>query len=117
MQFRYLLLCLFFVSFAPSRSAFKLRVVIEGAFGYAFCCLHQCIDVHPERGGDDARRHRYDALLEAAVRHGARHALVAHHAEDQLETIVAALGRGAGPEGLAAMPANPSGPAWRPVDR
>jgi len=35
---------------------------------------------------------------------------VAHHAEDQLETIVAALGRGAGPEGLAGMaPCRPLG--------
>ena len=63
----------------------------------------ECIDVHPEGGGDEARRCRYDALHAAAVRHGARHVLVAHHAEDQLETIVAALGRGAGPEGLAGM--------------
>ena len=63
----------------------------------------ECIDVHPERGGEDARRCRYDALHEAAVRHDARWVLVAHHAEDQLETIVAALGRGAGPEGLSGM--------------
>ncbi|MDG2291450.1 MAG: tRNA lysidine(34) synthetase TilS, partial [Phycisphaerales bacterium] len=68
------------------------------------------VDVHPERGGEDARVHRYEALLAEAVRHGARHVLVAHHAEDQLETIVAALGRGAGPEGLAGMaPTRPLG--------
>ena len=70
--------------------------------------LCECIDVHPEGGGDDARRCRYDALHAAAVRHGARHLLAAHHAEDQLETIVAALGRGAGPEGLAGMMATRS---------
>ena len=68
------------------------------------------VDVHPERGGEDARVHRYEALLAEAVRLGARHVLVAHHAEDQLETIVAALGRGAGPEGLAGMaPTRPLG--------
>ena len=52
----------------------------------------------------EARRLRYDALQASALR--ARSAWVAtgHHAEDQLETVLAALGRGAGPTGLAGMP-------------
>ncbi|MAT81678.1 MAG: tRNA lysidine(34) synthetase TilS [Phycisphaerae bacterium] len=53
---------------------------------------------------DEARRLRYEALVAGAV--DCRSGLVAtgHHAEDQLETILAALGRGAGPGGLAGMP-------------
>ena len=53
---------------------------------------------------EEARRLRYDALASAAL--DCRSSLVAtgHHAEDQLETILAALGRGAGPAGLAGMP-------------
>jgi len=52
----------------------------------------------------EARRVRYEALVDAAS--DCRSSLVAtgHHAEDQLETIIAALGRGAGPSGLAGMP-------------
>ncbi|MHC5023479.1 MAG: tRNA lysidine(34) synthetase TilS [Planctomycetota bacterium] len=51
-----------------------------------------------------ARRLRYDALADVARRAGATHVAVAHHAEDQLETILIALGRGTGLDGLAGMP-------------
>ena len=57
-----------------------------------------------EKTPEEARRYRYEALSAAA--NECRSCLVAtgHHAEDQLETILAALGRGAGPTGLAGMP-------------
>ena len=52
-----------------------------------------------------ARDARY-AMLEAWCREaGALHLLVAHHAEDQAETLLLRLGRGSGLAGLAAMPA------------
>lgn len=67
-------------------------------------------DVHPakERGSRAAaaRRLRYQALADAARRHGAGVVAVAHHAEDQLETMLMALGRGAGLDGLRGL-------AWR----
>ena len=63
----------------------------------------EVIDVHPERGGAEARSLRYDALLGTARRIGAAWVATAHHAEDQFETIIAALGRGAGPSGLSGM--------------
>jgi tRNA(Ile)-lysidine synthetase-like protein len=76
----------------------------------------EVIDVHPDRGGEEARVHRYEALLDVAVSHGAGDVVVAHHAEDQLETIIAAIGRGAGPEGMAGMaPSRPLGDGVRLV--
>ena len=56
----------------------------------------------------NARRDRYEALAQAAREFGGESAAVvtAHHGTDQLETLIAALLRGAGLEGLSAM-------AWR----
>lgn len=57
-----------------------------------------------------ARRLRYEALARCAKQVGAAHVATAHHAEDQLETLLIALCRGAGPAGMAGM-------AWsRPLE-
>jgi tRNA(Ile)-lysidine synthase len=52
-----------------------------------------------------ARAARYRLLLEGCRRHGILHLLVAHHADDQAETIAMRAARGSGPDGLAGMAA------------
>lgn len=55
-----------------------------------------------------ARQARYRLLAEAAAEHGILHLAVAHHADDQAETILFRQERGSGAEGLAGMTASRS---------
>ena len=59
---------------------------------------------------DAARRARYQAFDAIALEEGAcssfRSIALAQHADDQIETLMLALGRGAGLPGLSAMPQN-----------
>ena len=53
---------------------------------------------------DAARQARYGALARLAQVHGAACVLLGQHAQDQVETLLLALTRGAGVAGLASMP-------------
>ena len=91
------------------------------ADGFAAHCRQLCaqlhvplavchVDARPAPGQspeDAARQARYAALADAAQSHwpDAKGIALAQHADDQVETLLIALSRGAGLPGLASMPA------------
>jgi len=65
--------------------------------------------VRVERGSnlqERARLARHQALQQIAEQHGAPRIALGHTADDRAETVLLRLLRGAGPRGLAAMPAH-----------
>lgn len=77
------------------------------------------IEAKPAGGNYEAaaRARRYAALEKIALRHGCRFIATAHHAEDQLETILLRLIRGTGPKGLASIRAKRTLPGGLTVVR
>jgi tRNA(Ile)-lysidine synthase len=72
--------------------------------GFDFRLLH--IDTKLNAGNIEARARaaRYEALTELCVYYGIEDLLLAHHQNDQAETVLLQLVRGAGVAGLSGMP-------------
>lgn len=79
---------------------------------------HVVLPVTVERTSEgiesDARRARYAALEDEALRCGAGFIVLGHHAEDQAETLLLRMARGTGVDGIAGMAAV-SGMRLRPL--
>lgn len=90
--------------------------VLAGHVGMPFA--HTRVRARLDRGNLEAgaRRLRYRALARIANEHGCPYIATAHHADDQLESILLALLRGAGPRGLAGVAeVRPLGPGCRVI--
>ena len=64
---------------------------------------------------DAGRRARYDFFADTAQTHGATGIALAHHLDDQAETVLIRLLRGAGGSGLSAMASSSQGMLKRPL--
>lgn len=67
----------------------------------------------PANSEGEARKLRYEALVEIASESGCRFVATGHHADDQLETMLMTLTRGSGPGGLSGI--KPSRPLSQSV--
>ncbi len=88
-------------------SAGRARTVADWAGGRGFApVVVATVDTTDRPGGPEAaaRDARYEALAGAARELGAGAVLLGHTRDDQAETVLLALVRGAGPRGLAGMP-------------
>jgi tRNA(Ile)-lysidine synthase len=72
--------------------------------GFDFRLLHIDTKLNPGNIEARARAARYEALTELCVYHGIEDLLLAHHQNDQAETVLLQLMRGAGVAGLSGMP-------------
>lgn len=88
---------------------------------FDFRLLHLHSDEEPGNVEARARAGRYEALADLCEEYGIEDLLLAHHQNDQAETVLLQLLRGSGVAGLSGMPAsrgistNPGITLWRPL--
>jgi tRNA(Ile)-lysidine synthase len=76
---------------------------LAGRLGLGFDEARISVRALPGNAEANARRLRYSALEELARRHACPFIATAHHGDDQIETVLMALLRGAGPGGLGGI--------------
>ncbi|OCT13263.1 tRNA lysidine(34) synthetase TilS [Paenibacillus pectinilyticus] len=96
--------------FRGDESDAEADFVAEVAAGLGLPCEIGVIDVPAYieeaslNGQAAAREKRYEFLHQVADKYGAHRIALAHHADDQAETILMRILRGTGPSGLVGMP-------------
>jgi tRNA(Ile)-lysidine synthase len=94
-----------YVNHGLRESAWQDEAVVLRA-GAALGIPVKTLALHPERADEATLRDaRYEVLVKTARECGANVIATGHNAEDQTETVLLALFRGTGPQGLAGMPA------------
>jgi len=92
---------------SPNADAWEAHCAAECAkLGVAFAARRVTLDDRQSGTEASARQARYAALGTLCREHGVTLLLTAHHLDDQAETILLQLARGAGPAGLSGMDAH-----------
>jgi len=97
---------------SPNGDAWEVHCAAECAQrGVTFASRRVTLDGGKAGIEASARQARYAALGELCREHGVTTLLTAHHLDDQAETVLLQLVRGAGPAGLSGMDAGSHAPA------
>jgi|CXWL01.1.fsa_nt_gi tRNA(Ile)-lysidine synthase len=97
-----------------AESSAVAAAVVGAAEARGLRCVTTKVQLGPRATETKARLARREALRELAGEAGATAIVLAHHADDQAETVLLRLLRGSGPAGLAGM-APRNGPWVRPL--
>jgi tRNA(Ile)-lysidine synthase len=96
---------------SPNADAWEAHCAAECARrGIAFVARRVTLGDRKAGTEASARQARYAALGELCREHGVKLLLTAHHLDDQAETILLQMARGAGPAGLSGMDAHNTAP-------
>jgi tRNA(Ile)-lysidine synthase len=99
----------------PESAAVAARVRTDAAERHGLATVIGALELGPGASETKARVARYRFLRAVQEEHGARYLVTAHHADDQVETVLLRLLRGTAPAGLAGIPARGARGLVRPL--